>query len=863
MAKKLLPALLILIAAVANAQWSQIGQSVYGQMDQSYFGREVSISDDGTTVAVGTAYGDYNGLFNNGSVSAYRLVNNVWTQIGQTLYGTEGDESMGGAISLSADGNILAVGSEYGNGGLGKVKVFEFINSAWVQKGATMVGTQPFGLFGTDVSISDDGMTLAVARRGFNGIFGAHFFGFNGANYISEGVLGSSGYLFSISLSGDGNFAVFGGQTWMYPVKKENGTWSTISNISVASTGINGGNDFITVSGNGNVWAFGSELNENGGPDAGRVMIIDMTDPDAWIYNIIYGNNFEQIGSDICLNYDGTILAVKNRIWNNIEGTWTLVSTVPSITLTSQLNAAGDVFASGYDGYSQPGLGQVGLMQVFGNLPNTPPSLACPMDLMVDAEQSGCGAAVTLPGVFAIDLEDGEIEAIQTDGIPSGAFFPIGTSIVEFTATDTEGQSVVCSFNVIVTDNTAPTALCNDVTLELNENGEATILAESIDAGSDDNCAVLALSLDLTTFDCDDLGTHEVVLTVADANGNEGTCVSTVTLVDVIAPEAVCSNVTVDLNEDGEATLLTESIDGGSLDNCGIQSMTLDVSSFGCDDLGSHSVELTVVDFDGNQSTCVATVTVIDSETPVAVCADRVVELDEDGAGALLSEDVDGGSSDNCGIASMTIDVASFDCSSIGSQLVELTLTDNAGNESSCLASITVVDVLAPVIICPADEIVEIPLGGSFTVPDYFSLGQATADDNCSNAAGTSQVPVVGATLGLGEHVITLNASDDFGHSTDCSFTITVQTEIGVDEIGATWFQLFPNPANERVMVSFDSHIQGNTVMSIYDISGRKLISQTLSHQSTVDVSTLASGHYIVEAVQGESSSRQVLVIQR
>ncbi|WP_220092301.1 hypothetical protein, partial [Aequorivita sp. CIP111184] len=70
---------------------------------------------------------------------------------------------------------------------------------------------------------------------------------------------------------------------------------------------------------------------------------------------------------------------------------------------------------------------------------------------------------------------------------------------------------------------------------------------------------------------------------------------------------------------------------------------------------------------------------------------------------SITAADVDGGSSDACGIASRTIDVSSFDCSNVGTNNVVLTVTDNNGNVSTCTAVVTVEDTIAPIIACPAN----------------------------------------------------------------------------------------------------------------------------------------------------------------
>ena len=89
-------------------------------------------------------------------------------------------------------------------------------------------------------------------------------------------------------------------------------------------------------------------------------------------------------------------------------------------------------------------------------------------------------------------------------------------------------------------DNIAPEAVCQDVIVELDIDGNASTTASAIDAGSSDVCGIASLVLSQTDFDCDELGPNIVTLSVTDANGNVSTCDATVTVEDNVAPEALC-----------------------------------------------------------------------------------------------------------------------------------------------------------------------------------------------------------------------------------------------------------------------------------------------------------------------------------
>src|SRR5690606_14685015 len=110
--------------------------------------------------------------------------------------------------------------------------------------------------------------------------------------------------------------------------------------------------------------------------------------------------------------------------------------------------------------------------------------------------------------------------------------FTVGTTTVDVIADDGNGLTSTCSFNVVVQDNEAPTAICQTVpvTITLDATGNASIVASDIDNGSYDNCSTITLTASQTTFTCANVGTNNVTLTVTDAAGNVTTCNAVVTV---------------------------------------------------------------------------------------------------------------------------------------------------------------------------------------------------------------------------------------------------------------------------------------------------------------------------------------------
>lgn len=203
----------------------------------------------------------------------------------------------------------------------------------------------------------------------------------------------------------------------------------------------------------------------------------------------------------------------------------------------------------------------------------------------------------------------------------------------------------------------------------------------------------------------EDNSSGSVLLTVS---GNNNGCLDEetvlVSLEDVMAPDALCQSIVVALDFYGMASIVAQDIDAGSSDNCLLESIWANPEDciFNCDDVGDNLVELVVSDFGGNQSVCLAVVSVVDLLPSVAICKDLVLELDDFGFAQVTAEDIDYGSFDNCAIYSITIDEGqtTFDCDDLGMNFVDLDITDSSFNLTSCESEIEVVDFISPEAYC-------------------------------------------------------------------------------------------------------------------------------------------------------------------
>ena len=182
-----------------------------------------------------------------------------------------------------------------------------------------------------------------------------------------------------------------------------------------------------------------------------------------------------------------------------------------------------------------------------------------------------------------------------------------------WTVEDGSGNTATATQLVTVVDDIPPTVNVQDIIIQLDANGFASITAEDIDNGSTDNCGIASINVSPTEFTCNDLGENNVILTVTDVNGNVAEANATVTVIDVFDPIAIGQDVTISLDEFGEAFIDVDQINNNSSDNCGIQTISLSQTMFDCSSVGENAVTMTVIDLYGNVSAVDVIVTVLNS----------------------------------------------------------------------------------------------------------------------------------------------------------------------------------------------------------------------------------------------------------
>lgn len=350
----------------------------------------------------------------------------------------------------------------------------------------------------------------------------------------------------------------------------------------------------------------------------------------------------------------------------------------------------------------------------------------------------------------------------------------LGTRSVVLTAEDQFANQNTCNTTVSVLDTIKPKALCQDLELFLNDQGTVSLDPAQVDQ-STDNCNIEFSTLSQSDFTCADLGAQVVQLTVEDFSGNAASCDVTVTITDEVPPKAICQDHSVNLDQNGEASISATDINDGSTDNCvSINSISLDRTRFNCLHIGTpQMVTLMVIDGSGNQNTCTANVEVLDQMAPSPICQDTAVYLDANGMAQIDYRFVDNGSIDNCGlIASYDLSVTDFDCTQLGANTVTLTVADAYDNAASCDAQVTVLDTIPPEPSCQ-DITIFTGRNGLATL-NAMDL-DAGSLDICTDIADFRASRNRFTCGDLGENIIQLYVEDTFGNVDSCSATVTVR----------------------------------------------------------------------------------------
>jgi len=297
----------------------------------------------------------------------------------------------------------------------------------------------------------------------------------------------------------------------------------------------------------------------------------------------------------------------------------------------------------------------------------------------------------------------------------------VGSYNVTYNVMDALGNVALEVVRIVnVVDTTNPTITCPSDIYINNDNGLCSAVVNfTAPTGSDSCTSVTTTQIGgLASGSSFPVGTTTNTFEVTDANGNTSTCSFDVIVSDAEAPKITCpANITTS-NDSGLCYAVINYTPPLGTDNCSGQT-TVQIAGLPSGSnfpLGTTTNTFQVTDAAGNTATCSFNVTVNDTENPVALCQDITIQLDSStGLASITSADIDNGSTDNCSV-NLSLSQTTFDCSNIGNNTVTLTVTDDAGNSSSCNANVLVTDLAENASVSISASDTQICLGESVTL---------------------------------------------------------------------------------------------------------------------------------------------------
>lgn len=263
-------------------------------------------------------------------------------------------------------------------------------------------------------------------------------------------------------------------------------------------------------------------------------------------------------------------------------------------------------------------------------LDNSNPVITCPEDITVPNDPDLCGAVVT----FEVEVTDNCDENVNVVSVPaSGSFFPLGTTLVESTATDASGNETTCTMSISVFDTQSPVITCPD-DITVPNDPEICGAVVFFEATATDNCdesvTVVSVPESGSLFP---VGTTAVIYTATDGSGNESTCTINVDVFDNESP-------VITLLGDNPMEVVRFSgafSDPGAnvADNCDPNPALTISGTVNTNLPGEYTLTYVALDVAGNQSQVTRTVSVVDDPNILGhtflYLADKKIMLDKMG----------------------------------------------------------------------------------------------------------------------------------------------------------------------------------------------------------------------------------------
>jgi HYR domain/Secretion system C-terminal sorting domain len=518
----------------------------------------------------------------------------------------------------------------------------------------------------------------------------------------------------------------------------------------------------------------------------------------------------------------------------------------------------------------------------------TPPTFAiCPANITL-TQNSACGIIATWQTPTATD-NCGNPSVTQTAGQPvSGACFPVGTTVISYTAKDASNLTATCTFNVIVTanpcsvDQTPPVFTSCPVNIALTQNAACGAIATWQTPIATDNCgnpSVTQTAGQRTSGTCFPVGTTAISYTAKDVNNLTATCAFNVVVTanpctsDQTPPTfTTCpTNITVAQNSPCGAIVTWQT--PIATDNCSTPSViqtTGQPISGTCFPVGTTVITYTAKDATNLTATCTFNVIItanpctIDLTPPIFTSCPANISISQNSACGAIATWQTPLATDNCSTPTVTQtagQLPSGACFSIGTTAITYTAKDANNLASTCTFRVIITanpcynDMEKPKLTCP-NNIVNSTTQNCLTV---FWSGPIVTD-NCGQPNFSPSTPFrSGECVPIGTNRITYVATDVAGNKDSCSFTVTINKlpnkTVDIDPtIGK--ILLSPNPTEGVVFLTFESQKAREMTFSVFNYLGIRLWDEKRQiavgqNRIELNIKELPTGFYIIRPATG------------
>ncbi|WP_093112440.1 HYR domain-containing protein [Salinimicrobium catena] len=314
---------------------------------------------------------------------------------------------------------------------------------------------------------------------------------------------------------------------------------------------------------------------------------------------------------------------------------------------------------------------------------NLAPEITCPGDTVMTWNAEEGYVLPDLTGNISVN-DCGEVSLLQE---PAPGTLLLAEQTITFSATDASGNRAECSFWLHLSAEEILSLSCPDEQLrEIGENCGYVMEDFSSVATVNMENAVISQEPAPGTLVYEKT---EITLN-ATAKGQNTSCSFSLDLIDSQPPKAQCvGTFTLTLNEQGTATLSPEQLDNGSKDNCGIISRSLSKTSFSTADVGTQTVTYTVVDTEGNESSCETEITIQAYKEADIICVEEItLQLNAERRAVIDPRSLFSGGT---GTVQYSVSKEEFTCADIGSQVVQFSYT-TPYDQGNCEIRVTVED---------------------------------------------------------------------------------------------------------------------------------------------------------------------------